>query len=111
MSMKTSPFKTPPGFFEGQQRAIWEQAKGEGNRAERIAAGTPSWVGWTAGIAAVLFVAFLVSPGTGDANCETFACLWDATPTEQLEIDDREIDLWMEDDFLFESLLNDDTDV
>lgn len=111
MSKKTSPFKTPPGFFESQQRAIWEQATAEGISDVRLASRVPSWFGWTAGIAAALVIALLVGPETPGADCQTFACLWETTPAEHLQLDDSEIDLWMEDDLLFETMLNDPNDV
>lgn len=111
MSKKSTPFKTPSGFFENQQRSIWEQASDSSILLERTKSGVPSWTGWTVGIAAALVLALVIGPEVNDPECQTFACLWEATPSESLQLDDREFDLWMEDDLLFETIINDATDV
>ena len=111
MPQNTSPFKTPTGFFESQQSTIWEHANAVGIPDERHYAGFPTWIGWTAGLAAALVLALLVGPASDVSDCQTFACLWEATPSEHLHLDDTEIDLWMEDDLLFETMINDATDV
>lgn len=111
MTMKTSPFKTPPGFFEDQQRAIWKHAPGAATLDEPRTVGVPTWIGWTVGVAAALVLALVVGPGMNEPACQTFACLWESTPAETLQLDDSEIDLWMEDDLLFETILYDENDV
>jgi hypothetical protein len=65
---------------------------------------------WVAGLAATLAIGlFFVLPQTPEA-CESFACLWDRTPAQSIQLDDAEIETWMEDDLLFESVLNETTD-
>ena len=72
-------------------------------------------VGWgdTRGLRASLLPwprAVLLLPQTPEA-CESFACLWDRTPVQSIPLDDAEIETWMDDDLLFETVFSKTTDV
>ena len=111
MSKQKSPYTTPKGFFEEQQKAIWKEASSLTTEHELERSGGFGRYAWAAGIAATLAIGlFLALPDTAE-HCETFACLWEETPIQSLPLDDAEIESWLEDDVLFETVFNETTDV
>ena len=111
MPKQKTPYTTPEGFFAQQQEAIWKEASSTTAEQEPQRFGGLRRNAWAAGIAATLSVGlFFALPETAE-NCETFACLWEETPVQSLPLDDTEIESWMEDDVLFETVLNETTDV
>ena len=110
MPQKYTPYRTPEGFFKQQQEAIWKRASSAPTEPELKHAGRLGRYAWAAGLAATLTIGlFFVLPQTPEA-CETFACLWDRTPVQSIPLDDAEIETWMDDDLLFETVLNETTD-
>ena len=111
MPNQKTPYTTPEGFFKQQQEAIWKEASSTTAEREPQRFGGLRRNAWAAGIAATLAVGlFFALPKTAE-NCETFACLWEDTPVQSLPLDDTEIESWMEDDVLFETVFNETTDV
>lgn len=111
MPKQKTPYTTPEGFFAQQQEAIWKAASSTTAEREPQRVGGLGRYAWAAGIAATLAVGmFFALPETAE-NCETFACLWEDTPVQSLPLDDTEIESWMEDDVLFETVFNETTDV
>ena len=111
MPKQKTPYTTPEGFFQQQQAAIWKEGSAKATEHELKRIGGVKRYAWSAGIAATLAIGlFFALPETAE-HCETFACLWDETPVQSLPLDDTEIESWMEDDVLFETVFNETTDV
>ena len=111
MSMHKLPFDTPDGFFEAQKSAIWKAAQPQQvapNTAERK---LPTWTLWFSSAAAAVALVVYWNVQTQPEACETFACLWEESAAQDLRIEDREFEEWMEDDLLFESILIESIDV
>jgi len=110
MPQKNTPYRTPEGFFKQQQEAIWKRASSTTAEREPQRFGGLRRYARAAGLAATLAIGlFFVLPQTPEA-CESFACLWDRTPMQSIQLDDAEIETWMDDDLLFETVLNETTD-
>ena len=110
MPQKNTPYRTPEGFFKQQQEAIFKRASSASTEPELKHAVGLGRYAWIAGLAATLAIGlFFVLPQTPEA-CESFACLWDRTPVQSIPLDDAEIETWMDDDLLFETVLNETTD-
>ena len=106
MSQKNTQYTTPEGFFEQQQKAILKAVSPHTTKRELEHEGGLGRYAWAAGIAATLAIGlFFVLPQSPEA-CESFACLWDRTPVQSIPLDDAEIETWMDDDLLFETVLN-----
>lgn len=111
MSKHKLPFDTPDGFFEAQKSAIWKAAQPQQvapNTAERK---LPAWTVWFSSAAAAVALVVYWNVQTQSEACETFACLWEESAAQDLRIEDREFEEWMEDDLLFESMLIESIDV
>lgn len=111
MSKHKLPFDTPDGFFEAQKSAIWKAAQPQQaalNTAERK---LPAWALWFSSAAAAVALLLNWNVQTQSEACETFACLWEKSATQDLRIEDGEFEEWMEDDLLFESILIESIDV
>lgn len=111
MSKHKLPFDTPDGFFEAQKSAIWKAAQPQQaalNTAERK---LPAWTFWFSSAAAAVALLLNWNVQTQSEACETFACLWEKSATQDLRIEDGEFEEWMEDDLLFESILIESIDV
>lgn len=110
MPQKNTPYRTPEGFFNQQQKAIWKRASSPATKHELKHVGGFGRYAWAVGLAATSAIGlFFILPKTPEA-CETFACLLDRTPVQSIQLDDAEIEIWMEDDLLFETVLNEITD-
>ena len=110
MPQKDTPYKTPEGFFNQQQKAIWKRASSPSAERGLKPVGGLGRYAWAAGLAVTLAIGlFCVLPQTPEA-CESFACLWDRTPIQSIPLDDAEIETWVDDDLLFETVLNETTD-
>lgn len=111
MPKQKTPYTTPKGFFQQQQEAIWKEVSAQATVHELKRIGGLKRYTWAAGIAATLAIGlFFALPETAE-HCETFACLWEETPVHSLPLDDTEIESWMEDDVLFETVFNETKDV
>ena len=110
MPQKNTPYTTPEGFFKRQQKAIWKRALSRATKRERKHVGGLGRYAWAAGIAATSGIGlFFVLLQTHEA-CESFACLWERTPVKSIPLNDAEIETWLDDDLLFETVLNETTD-
>lgn len=78
MNPNASPFLTPEGFFEDQRNAVLRQVR------------TPQWPRWAVAASVVLLAGWWA---TREAPCETYACLLEATPLEELPVDWAEAEL------------------
>lgn len=101
--MKSPSFKTPPEFFEQQRTEIWSAS---GHIQPPAAAPFQPPYAWAAAVAAVIVGSWLFTVLRPDGPCESFACLWDATDPATIELTQEEVDLWLEDDLLFDSMMN-----
>lgn len=110
MPQKNTPYRTPEGFFNQQQKAIWKRASSPATEGELKHVGGLGRYSWAAGLAATLAIGLFFSLLQTPEACETFACLWDRTPVQSIQLDDVEIEIWMDDDLLFETVLNETTD-
>ena len=110
MPQKNTPYTTPEGFFEQQQKVIWKEASRQTAERELEHVGGFGRYAWAAGIAAILSIGLLFVLQQTPEACESFACLWDRTPVQSIPLDDDEIETWMDDDLLFETVLNETTD-
>lgn len=111
MSKHRLPYDTPDGFFEAQKSAIWKAAHPQQvapNTAERR---LPAWTWWFTSAAAAVALVVYWNVQSQSQVCETFACLWEESAAQDLRIEDREFEEWMEDDLLFESILIESIDV
>ncbi len=110
MPQKNTPYTTPEGFFKQQQKTIWTRASSPVNELESNHVGNSGRYPWASGVAATLAIGlFFVHPQNPEA-CESFACLWGRIPVQSIPLDDAEIETWMDDDILFETVLNEITD-
>ena len=110
MPLKKTPYRTPEGFFNQQHNAIWKRASSPATERELKHVGGLGRYVWAAGLAATMALGlFFIIPQTPEA-CETFACLWNRTPVQSIQLDDVEIEIWMDDDLLFETVLNETPD-
>lgn len=78
-------FRTPDGFFENQRQEVLHAVR-------------PPRVHWQLAVAAL----FLLALGTffwprQETPCESFACLLDATPSEELPLE-WAMETWIEDE-------------
>ena len=111
MEKQVSPFQTPDGFFEAQRTAIWQAAEQPSEKVAAPVRSLPSWWAWVASSAALLALTIYWNVQTHESECATFACLWESTPEDARVPSDEEVELWLEDDLLFESILPPSIDV
>lgn len=111
----------PAEMIQAQRNQIWESVHGatdtgsskerlEDSRSTPVIARNKLWRHLTrtqkwAAAWVVLFGGIWINQLlTTQEACVTFACLWEKTSSEDLELPEEEIDLWLEDDLLFEEL-------
>ena len=111
MPKQKTPYAAPVGFFKQQQEAIWKEASSLPAEQEPKRVGGLGRYVWATGIAATIAIGLFFALPEAAENCETFTCLWEETPVESLPLDDSEIESWIEDDMLFETIFNETTDV
>lgn len=81
-----APDAVPEGFFAQLEQNILAQtihAEPAAQTTSRMVRFRP-WMGWTAGVAAALIAAVFVFAQTTPEECETFACLWEQTDTQDV---------------------------
>ena len=81
-----APDAVPEGFFAQLEQNILAQtihAEPAAQTTSRMVRFRP-WMGWTAGVAAALISAVFVFAQTTPEECETFACLWEQTDTQDV---------------------------
>ena len=104
MDLKSAQ-KTPSNFFEEQRKAIWESAKENQENS--------SYSKWRSLKLAAVFIGLIIGVWMAVSEpipktCQTFACLWETTNPEEIQLTPSETELWLEDDILFETLTYDD---
>ena len=103
-----TPFKTPDGFFESHREAIWEAAQSDSHRIPHatveVKPRTPLAV--AAAVATVIIGTWFFTLLNQSDACETFACLWDNTQPEELQLSEEDLNQWIQDDLLFQDIMN-----
>jgi len=106
-----TPFKTPDRFFESHREAIWDAAR---NRTRDLPPATPvvkpkAPLAVAAAVAAVIVGTWFFAVLNQSEACQTFACLWDNTQPEELQFSEEDLDQWIQDDLLFQEIIDSET--
>lgn len=104
MNLKSAQ-KTPPNFFEEQSEEIWKQSQ---VRERRVPSAWSVNLRYAAIFIGLVIGGWIAINRPNPESCESFACLWEKTKPEDIQLNNTEIELWLEDDLLFESLTSDD---
>lgn len=90
-----APDTAPEGYFAQLEQDILAQTV-HASSSEQTTAHVVrfrTWMGWTAGVAAALIAALFVFDQSTTEECETFACLWEQTDTQNVleSLDEEEL--------------------
>lgn len=94
-----TPFKTPDGFFESHRKDIWDAAQSNAHNKPKAP------LAIAAAVAAVIVGTWFFTVLNQSETCQTFACLWENTPSEELQFSEEDLDQWIQDDLLFQEIM------
>jgi hypothetical protein len=102
-----TPFKTPDGFFESHRKAIWDAAQSNAHDSlpATFVVKPKAPLAIAAAVAAVIIGTWFFAVLNQAETCQTFACLWDNTQPEELQFSEEDLDQWIQDDLLFQEIM------